>query len=243
MSNSFNWRAHVKVHPAAEAFPELEGEELQELADDIRANGMREALSYWRPDPDKPDTLLLDGRNRLNAMALAGILTVNNERRLCVRKSDGIRPIKFILREGDPYKLAISLNVRRRHLRPETKREIIAKLLKTEPEKSDRAIARQAQVDSKTVATVRDNLERRAEIPHVESRIDRAGRVQPSTKPKPIGPKPVNEGALIVKMMNGPVNEIRATLRKLSPPMRINARRQVLNAISDAMLKEPDGEP
>ena len=33
----------------------------------------------------------------------------------------------------------------------------------------------------------------------------------------------------------------RATLRKLSPPMRLSARRQILNAISDAMLKEPDG--
>jgi len=41
-------------------------------------------------------------------------------------------------------------------------------------------------------------------------------------------------------MMNGPVNEIRATLRKLSPPMRTSARRKVLDAISDAMLKEPD---
>jgi hypothetical protein len=134
MSDLFNWRAHLKVHPAAEAFPPLEGIELKELSHDIKANGMREALTFWRPEPDSQDISLLDGVNRLNALALANWLTVNSDGQLCLRFFDGkefvIRPIRYRFREGDPYKLVASLNAHRRHLKPETKREIIARLLK-----------------------------------------------------------------------------------------------------------------
>lgn len=47
------------VHPAAECFPFLAGDELQELVDDIAANGLRQPITL------AADGVLLDGRNRL----------------------------------------------------------------------------------------------------------------------------------------------------------------------------------
>jgi hypothetical protein len=190
MNDLFDWRAHVRVHSVAEEFPLMEDAELTELANDIAANGLRLGLTFWREFPDSEGELL-DGRNRLDALAKAGKLTVNNEGRLCVRVCEngqwGIRAIKHNYREGDPRKIALSLNAYRRHLKPEQKREIIAGLLKANPDQSNRAIAKQGAWSDKTVASVRTDLEGRAEIPHVATHTDSAGRVQPATKP----PKPL----------------------------------------------------
>ena len=76
------------------------------------------------------------------------------------------------------YELALSLNVHRRHLTPEQKRDLIAKLLKAQPETSDRTIGKAVKADGKTVAKVREELEQCAEIPHVETRTDSKGRKQ-----------------------------------------------------------------
>jgi hypothetical protein len=56
------------VHPAAEAFAMLPEDELQQLADDIKAKGL------YHPIVLSPDgTELVDGRNRLAACAIAGV--------------------------------------------------------------------------------------------------------------------------------------------------------------------------
>jgi hypothetical protein len=137
MNDLFDWRAYVRVHPVAEEFPLMEAAELAEMANDIAANGLRLALTFWRSSPDSEDGELLDGHNRLDALAKAGGLTVNSEGRLCIRVFEngewGIRPIRHSYREGDPRKIALSLNAHRRHLKPEKKREIILKLLNAEP--------------------------------------------------------------------------------------------------------------
>ena len=51
------------------------------------------------------------------------------------------------------------MNIRRRHLNAEQKRDLITKLLKVTPEKSNNSIAKTIGVDDKTVGTVRDKLE------------------------------------------------------------------------------------
>jgi hypothetical protein len=58
------WRAHLKVHPAAELFPLMPPDELKALAHDIKANGLCSTITL-----DEDDSLL-DGRNRLDALAL-----------------------------------------------------------------------------------------------------------------------------------------------------------------------------
>ncbi len=87
----------LRTHPAAELFPLLDGPELADLAEDIRANGLHEPVWLWR-DPDH-GMVLLDGRNRARACEIAGVP-------LMTRQYVGSDPIGF----------SISANVRRRHL-------------------------------------------------------------------------------------------------------------------------------
>jgi hypothetical protein len=181
----FDWRAHLKIHPAAELFPLLSEEELKALADDIEKNGLVTKLVLAE------DGSLLDGRNRLDAAASLGLLTwERNEPRKLHLNGKLIEPIQCEAGE-DPYALALSYNVHRRHLTAEQKRELIAKVLKAKPEQSNRAIAKQVKVDHKTVADVRTESEGRGEIPHVEKRTDSKGRKQPATKPKAVNPKDI----------------------------------------------------
>lgn len=56
------------VHPAAEAFPMLPDDELQELAAHIKANGLIHPIML-----DKAGELLCDGRNRYRACEIAGV--------------------------------------------------------------------------------------------------------------------------------------------------------------------------
>ena len=86
-----------KIHPAAEAFPMLGTEELQELSDDIKANGLREPI--WMYDDPEHGRVLLDGRNRMEACRIAGVDPVE-------RDYDGSDPVAFI----------VSQNVHRRHM-------------------------------------------------------------------------------------------------------------------------------
>ena len=181
----FHWRDHLPVHSAAEAFPLLSEKGLKELAGDIKRNGLQTSIVIWSPEANA-EPQLLDGRNRLDALALIGQLAVDEQGRLCIRETDGtLEPIdQQHIVGGDPEKHAYSLNLHRRHLTPEQKRELIARLLKKTPEASDRQISKQIKADNKTVAAVRSDLERREEIPHVEVRTDAKGRNQPAQKQK-----------------------------------------------------------
>jgi hypothetical protein len=184
MTGRFDWRKHLAVHPAADLFPLMSEAELKELADDIKKNGLIDPLVVW-----KKGGSLLDGRNRLDAMALAGILGVDSQGRLC--NASSIVPIIWHrIGTGDPWSIALSLNVHRRHLSLEQKRDLIAKVLKATPEKSDRQIAKIVKRDHKTVAAVRSEEEGRGEIPHVDAHTDTKGRKQPAAKPKRAAAKP-----------------------------------------------------
>ena len=124
---AFDWRAHLPVHPAAEDYPLMSEAELEELARDIEANGLLEPIIifYAENDPSKSKPFLLDGRNRLDALVLAGSLSVDDIRRLHIKarggSSVGVR--YHFERDQDPYALALSYNVHRRHLTNEQKRE------------------------------------------------------------------------------------------------------------------------
>ena len=180
---AFHWRDRLPVHSAAEAFPLLSEKGLKELAGDIKRNGLRTEIVIWSPE-GSDEKYLLDGRNRLDALALLECLAVEEHGRLCTKDDDGtLREIEMRqIVGGDPEKLAYSLNVHRRHLPPELKRDLIAQLLKKQPEASDRQIGKQIKADNKTVAAVRSDLERREEIPHVKVRTDAKGRNQPARK-------------------------------------------------------------
>jgi hypothetical protein len=82
----------MPVHPLADLFPLMPDDELVELADDIKAHGLRNALVR------DPQGQLLDGRNRLKACEMVGVLP------------------RFETYEGDPIAFIWSINDRRRHM-------------------------------------------------------------------------------------------------------------------------------
>ena len=84
--------------------------------------------------------------------------------------------------DGNPYDRVLSLNIHRRHLTAEQKRELIARVLKAKPEASNNQIAKQVKANDKTVAKVRSELEARSEIPNVDTRTDTKGRKQPARR-------------------------------------------------------------
>ena len=156
-------------HPLAETFPLIGDDELRELAEDMQRHGLREPIVLF-------EGKILDGRNRYRAAkAIKLPLTQTN--------------FKALAAGVDPRAYVISANVRRRHLTAEQKRDVIAQLLKADPTKSDRQVADVVKVDNKTVSAVREKLEAREEIPHVETRTDSAGRKQPKNKKKPSKPR------------------------------------------------------
>lgn len=83
------------IHPAADLFPLVEGEPLNDLCSDIKARGLQQPIVLWR------DGSLLDGRNRLVA---------------CYRTNQEVVLERY---EGDdPVQFSISANLHRRHLNP-----------------------------------------------------------------------------------------------------------------------------
>ncbi|MGA8699781.1 MAG: hypothetical protein WB689_39330 [Xanthobacteraceae bacterium] len=192
-----DWRALLPVHPAAELFPLISEAELKELASDIWKNGLRAPLVGWAVDGQ----FLLDGRNRLDALAQLGLLYETEDHHLGIKKWTGCRwrdrPAGRIgygcefrsFTEGDPYEIALSLNVHRRHLTADQRRELIAKVLKAKPGASNRQIAEATKTSHPTVAKVREELEQRGDVEKVSTSIDTKGREQPrqrSSKPTTI---------------------------------------------------------
>src|SRR4051794_25878741 len=73
------WRELIKVHPAADLFPMMSDAELAELAADIKKNGVRVPIELYY-EADAAGCWVLDGRNRLDAMELAGYRFVASEK-------------------------------------------------------------------------------------------------------------------------------------------------------------------
>src|SRR5262245_18832841 len=72
-----SWRDTIKIHPAADLFPMMSDDELVALGEDIKRNGLITPIAIIIEN-DSP--VLVDGRNRLDAMERAG-LEISIERR------------------------------------------------------------------------------------------------------------------------------------------------------------------
>jgi DNA-binding Lrp family transcriptional regulator len=165
-----SWRDVLKVHPAADLFPMMPPDELRALGEDIKKNGLREGVALL-------DGALLDGRNRLEAMELAGIklFTGNGQLEWANIPSRNVKGT-------DPVAYVISKNIQRRHLTTEQKRELIEKLVKATPDKSDRQIAEQTKTSPTTVGKVRKKMEAAGHVSKLDTRIDKDGRKQRAHK-------------------------------------------------------------
>jgi len=81
------------IHPAADLFPMVEGDELRELCADIKERGLQQPIIVWR------DGTLLDGRNRL-------VACYRTNQEVVLETYDGDDPVQF----------SLSANLHRRHL-------------------------------------------------------------------------------------------------------------------------------
>jgi hypothetical protein len=181
---AFNWRAHLPVHPAAEMFPPLPGDELRAMGEDIRANGMHVPVVIVRgPEGDR----LLDGRSRLDAMTAVGIkfkLELVAENQWYLRAEGVSVPDPDLFTEDqndpdlpfvDPFKLVISHNLHRRHLNAEQRGEVVIQLLARQPSITNRQLGKELGVDPKTIGAARLKGEAMGRIPH-KDRVEASGR-------------------------------------------------------------------
>jgi hypothetical protein len=181
----------IPFHPLADIFPLMEGEEFDALVADIKANGLHERIVLDHKGR------IIDGRNRYRALRQLGIhpekkylryvrhpvVVGNGFSKHTSPQPDSIDEINH----NAVVIYVISKNIHRRHLTAEQKRALIAKLIAAQPEKSDRAIAKQVKADHKTVAKARKEAEATGEASPVEKRVgaDGKARKQPTKKAKP----------------------------------------------------------
>jgi hypothetical protein len=149
-------------HPFADIFPLMEGEEFKALVDDIGKNGLNETIALF-------EGKVLDGRNRERACAAAEVKP---------------RYHQFRGTEADARAYVVSMNIRRRHLKPADKRKAIKALLKADPSKSDLQIAKTTKSSPTTVGKVRSKMEKAGDVSKVETRTDTKGRRQVARKPR-----------------------------------------------------------
>jgi len=107
-----------EIHEAANAFPMMNIGELQELADDIRDNGLKVPIALY-------DGKIIDGRNRAKACEIAHVT-----------------PTYKTVQIDDPYMWAWSLNGERRHLDSQEQKAVIWKKLHSMSEKMQKKRAK-----------------------------------------------------------------------------------------------------
>lgn len=170
---------------AYQVLPGLTADEYAALRDDITAHGVRVPV-----DVDE-NGQVLDGHHR---SLIATELGIDCPRRTVAGLS-----------EAEKIAHALAVNVHRRSLSRDQRRELLATSIRAEPSASDREHARRVGTSDKTAGAVRQDLERRAEIPHVPERTDSAGRQQPASKPTVVTPVPTTRDQFLADRETGEV--------------------------------------
>lgn len=140
--------------------PPLTDQEYADLKADIDANGIEQPIIV--------DDLgqIIDGHHRAQIADELGI--------------DCPCETRVMDSEDAKRDLALRLNVHRRSLTREQKRELLANLIKAAPEKSDRQHAAAVGVSHHTASAVRGDLESGGQIAHQPERIGADGVAQPA---------------------------------------------------------------
>jgi hypothetical protein len=168
-------------------------DDLHTLAKDIADTELHHPVAVWRANDGDP-FVLVGGRNRLDAIEIAVGGPVRVE--LCRRRRGAgtwfeIRSetgecldyrVRILDPETNPHTYAISDNLHRLHLTAEAKRDAIARLLKSDPSKSNRQIAKTTKTSPTFVGKVRAEKEATGDVSTVDTRTDTKGRQQPSNK-------------------------------------------------------------
>lgn len=145
-----------------QVMPRLSADEYADLEADIVAHGVMVPITV------SADGVIVDGHHR-DEIARKHDLH-------CPRvTADGS--------ESELRGLAFSLNLNRRHLNREQRRELIAESLRSDPELSNVEHARRTGASDKTVKSVRDDLVSTSEFPRLTETKGADGRVRPASQP------------------------------------------------------------
>src|SRR5690606_36151023 len=157
------------VQPMFQFFEPLRGDEYAALKADIAKRGVLVPIEY------DEEGNILDGHHRHRICQELGI-------------KDFPRVVRRFSSLEEKEEHIVTLNVRRRHLTSEQKRKWVEWFLRRHPERADNRIAGEVGVDDKTVAAVRAELEATSEIPKLDYRVGKDGKVRQLPKPKPTPP-------------------------------------------------------
>ena len=169
-----------------QVLPDLSAEDFAALRADIAARGVLVPVEY------DEDGNILDGHHRVRACEELGL-------------TDWPRFIRKGLSEADKRVHARQLNLARRHLNRDQKRDLIAAQLRETPEKSNRQVAEGLGVDHKTVAAVRGAVEATGEIPQLEKTVGADGKERRKpirtsfVDPTPAGQREVLDAAKAIR--------------------------------------------
>lgn len=133
----------------------------------------------------------------------------------------------------DLHALAFALNAA--HGKPLTltdRRAFAARLLRSQPELSDREIGRRCGLAQPTIAKVRQELEKRADIPSTEVRVGRDGRNYPAS------PATTQAGSSLVSTLSD-------TLSNIFTPVERRAQRRIVRYLGQVaeLLEQQDSLP
>lgn len=151
-----------------QVMPALGDEEYRELKEDIARRGVMVPVEFDEHGK------VLDGHHRLQICAELGI-------------KDYPKVIRAGMTEEEKRTHARKLNMARRQLSQEQRRELIRQQLKETPEKSDRQIAAGLGVDNATVSRHRKQMEADGQLLQCNSSIGADGK----ERPRQVARKPV----------------------------------------------------
>lgn len=145
------------IHPAALLLPRPSATEYADLKASVEQRGVINPLATFVDR--QGDHWLLDGLSRLQIMVELGMPVIDEANEWAMPTTP------FYEDKGDdPYEIALMLNLARRNLTIEQRRQVIADLLEQRPDLSDRAIAKMAGASPHTVSSVRHEREEEAAV-------------------------------------------------------------------------------
>ncbi len=156
----------LRPRPVLE-LPPLAAEENAGLRASIARHGVLIAVVMTE------DGRVIDGNNRMRLAAELGV--------------DCPEQVQAGLSEEDIRALARSLNLARRQLNRQQRRQLVADQLRETPAWSNRRLAKALGVDHHTVASVRTEVLATGEIPHFERTTGLDLKARPAARPTPAG--------------------------------------------------------
>lgn len=143
-----------------QVMPNLNADEYKELKEDIAQRGVMVPIEFDEQGH------ILDGHHRMKICAELGI-------------KDYPKVIRAGMTEEEKRTHARKLNMARRQLSQEQRRELIRQQLKETPEKSDRQIAAGLGISHHTVSARRNELEQGGQIAHLDKSVGPDGKYYP----------------------------------------------------------------